>query len=358
MPVSRVTRALILCLYFFAALQFVRYYSKTTVLYLNMPAYLAGQERLPFQERVLPIVFLDPIMHSRWIAAHLFHQNGNFTADRGAFYVLSLLALLVAAGITQKLYGLLSPTRTMSLLVFPVFLFAVMWTYSIHSEANFSYPYDMLSLAFFTAGLYAVYQKRFLLLALVVLLGTFNRETTLFLIGIFVLDAASVEGAGAGTPLRARFRLRDLPWVRLLLLCALWLAVKLPLAHTFAHNDGSENFVRIGYNLNLLRPRLLPALLNICGYTLPVVLLLRRDLRPTRFANYLYILPLWFAVMFWSGVLVETRIYGELCSYSAIALVLIIERHLERHLEVQGEAGARERDAGFPAEAPALRRSA
>jgi hypothetical protein len=59
-----------------------------------------------------------------------------------------------------------------------------------------------------------------------------------------------------------------------------------------------------------------------------VVWLLRHRLRPVRFANYLYILPAWFAIMFYTGVILETRIYGELTPYIAVACVLLLERYL------------------------------
>ena len=104
----------------------------------------------------------------------------------------------------------------------------------------------------------------------------------------------------------------------------------MPLAYHFRHNDNSENFVRIATNLGRLKPRLWPTLLNICGYLLPIVIIFRSRLRPLRFANYLYILPFWFMVMFYTGVILETRIYGELCSYTAVAVVLLLEDHVAR----------------------------
>ena len=83
-------------------------------------------------------------------------------------------------------------------------------------------------------------------------------------------------------------------------------------------------------NFGRLRPRLWPSLLNICGYALPAVVMLRSRLRPLRFANYLYILPFWIAIMFYTGVILETRIYGELCSYTAVAVVLLLEEHVRQ----------------------------
>jgi hypothetical protein len=70
------------------------------------------------------------------------------------------------------------------------------------------------------------------------------------------------------------------------------------LPHHFADNDNSENFIRLHDNLHELRLRLLPALLNIYGYTIPLVIVFQRHLTPLRLRNDLFILPIWFAVMF------------------------------------------------------------
>ena len=317
-------------LYACATLQFIRFYSKSTVLYLNMPAYLTGHERIPFQERILPVLLLRPMYHSTWFMHHFAHSNGAFTLEKGPFYIVSLIAFAAAAAYTQRLYRALTVSGALAFMIYPILLFITMWTYVIHSEANFSYPYDLPSLAFFTAGLYYIYTRRFWPLFAVILIGSFNRETTLFLIGIYVIDCATITTETLGltpTARLGRFKLGLIPWQRVALLSIVWLAIKLVLLYSFRHNDASESFLRIHYNVNQLRIRLLPALLNICGYTLPLVLIFAGSLRPRRFANYLFILIPWFAVMFCSGVIVETRIYGELCSFSAIALVLIMERH-------------------------------
>ena len=321
-------------LYGCATLQFIRFYCQSTHFYLNMSAYLAGHERLPFQERVLPILFLRPLSQSTWLMQHLSHAQGIFTPELGPFYLLSLIAMLIAVIYTQRLYSLVTSSGLLSYLVLPIFLFTVMWTYSIHTEANYSYPYDLPSLAFFAAGFYYLYARRFLPFFLVVAVGTFNRETTLFLIVLYIIDSATVETdilAHKHNPV-PKFDLRAVTWTRVLLLSTVWLAIKLTLMHHFAMNDASENFLRIRYNLHQLKPRLLPALLNLCGYTLPLVVLLRKELAPVRFRNYLWILPVWFAVMFCSGVILETRIYGELCPLAAVALVLIMESVVEGRL--------------------------
>jgi hypothetical protein len=334
--------AVLVFLYGCATLQFIRYYCKSTDFYLNMTAYLTGRERLPFQERVLPILLLKPMYSSQWLMGHLAHRNGAFTPELGPVYALALVAVLIAGIYTQKLYGLVSSRHSLSFLVYPIFLFAVMWTYAIHSEADFAYPYDLPGVAFFAAGLYYIYKRSYAGLFLVILIGTFNRETTLFLIGIYVIDSASRAVLSprmssqpnmmlsGSTGLKDRFDLRLVSWGRVAVLAVIWASIKLLLTHHFARNSNDENFLRIEYNLRRLNPRLLPALLNICGYTLPLVLLFYKRLKPIRFQNYLWIVAAWLPIMFCSGVLVETRIYGELCPFAAVALVLIIEESATR----------------------------
>lgn len=330
-------------LYVCAALQLIRYYVVSTTFYLKMPRYLHGGERLPFQERVLPIYLMWPINHSTFLMTHLAHPQKGFdapsaaTTETLAFYLVSLASFSLACYMVHRLYMAVTQTGALAMLVVPVFMVLTLWTYVVHIDANFSYPYDMPSLAFFAGGLLAIYTRRFWPLAAVMLVGTFNRETTLFLVGIYVLDAASrqvpdavLEARKGRLSLAQRFSPRQVPWARAALLLLIWLAVKLPLAYHYRGNDNSENFVRVWTNIGRLRPRLWPALLNICGYILPVVVVLRSRLRPLRFANYLYILPFWIAVMFYTGVILETRVYGELCSFTAVAAVLLLEDYVVR----------------------------
>ena len=316
-------------LYACMALQYVRFYTVSATFYLNLPAYLAGSERLPFQYRVLPAVLTKGLYGVHILHTTGMHSEGAFTAERGPLYILSLVGLVVAALFTQALYNVLTRTRSLQYLVFPVLLYTMMWTYSVHVEANFSYPYDFLSVAFFAAGVYFIVKRQFLPLLVVLTIGTFNRETTLFLIGIFVLDSASTGLTAPTGDWRDRFSLKQIPWLKASLLLVAWLSIKLWLAHHYAGNDRSEDYVRLRYNLGELKPRLWPALLNTCGFMLPVVLLFHTDIKPLRYRNYLWIIPVWFAAMFYAGVIVETRIYGELCPYVTVALALILENRLE-----------------------------
>ena len=319
-------------MYLVITLQFIRVYGYSTTFYLRLPAYLSGHERLPFQMRLLPVFFYDLFYKSPWMMKHIMtHVSGAFSPQNGPLFWLSLLSLSACCYFITKLYNAVSLTRSLGVLVYPFFLVTVMLTYSNHVEQNFSYPYDFAAIAFFTAGLYFIYTRQFVPLLLVMILGTLNRETTLFLIGIYALDAATVAGTDANgsmerLPIWKRLSLGQILWLRLILLSAVWIGIKLALGYAFRNNDHSEDYSRLSENLHRLSPRLLPAMLNLCGYLLPVVWVLRRYVRPTRLGNYIYIVPFWLVVMFKTGIIVEVRIYGELCSYAALACVLLLEQ--------------------------------
>ncbi len=318
-----------------AGYQFVRCYVSFPYFYLRLPQYFSGTERLPFQLRVLPILILKPLGRNHLIQRISAARFGPLhNPDRLAFFLLSLVSFAILCYFLVKLYRVLSPSRRLEFLLFPTFFFILTWTYILHIEQNFSYPYDLPSLAFFTAGLYYIYLRRFLPLVVILAIGTFNRETTLFLIGIYMLDAASIP-SDRTAKWRARFDLSRISWTRVAYLAAIWLAIKLPLALIFRYNDRSEDYLRIHDNIiRLLKPFYWPAALNLGGYLLPFVLLFRRRILPQRFANYLYILGPWFLIIFCSGVILETRVYGELCGYLAVAVVLIFEQYIESLVEV------------------------
>ena len=310
-----------------AGYQFIHYYVSYPFFYLHLPEYFSGRERLPFQLRILPILFLRPLGHSRLLARIAAGRAGPLhNPDRIAFLLLSLISLAIACLYLVKLYKAVSPGRQLHFLVLPTFIFIAIWTYILHVEQDMSYPYDLPALAFFTAGLFYIYKRRFLPLVLIVLIGTFNRETTLFLIGIYMIDAASLEAAEWTARWRDRFDVSRIKWSRVAVLMGIWLAIKIPLAFHFRYNDHSEDILRLHENLvRLITPWQWPAALNVGGYLLPFLLLFRARLRPTRFANYLYILVPWVAIIFCTGIILETRVYGELCGYFAVAAVLLLE---------------------------------
>jgi hypothetical protein len=230
----------------------------------------------------------------------------------------NLLCFCLAGYFATKLYRQISPEGKLALLVFPAFLFASMWTYLMRPMFGTNLPYDLPSQAFFAAGLLCIYSRRFWFLLLIIAIGTFNRETTLFLIIIYVIDLFA-----AGDSLS----ISQLPWLRIALLSSIWIAIKLYLGHLYTANDATDSFLRLGVNAHLLIPDNYPQILTACGFLLPVVWIFRRGIPDRRLAAWIYILPIWVGVMIFYGVLNESRIFGELCSLVAVAGVLLLERY-------------------------------
>jgi hypothetical protein len=314
--------------YILGTLQVVRFYMASTP-GIDLEAYLNGTAPLPFQKRYLPAIFIRYMLQIPPLVRFLLkHHIVLSPPARGCSLILSTIALGLAGYLTVRLYRAVAPHGRMQAFVYPLLLICTLLSYAVHVEQNTYLPYDLPSLAFFTGGLLCIYTRRFWPLFGVVFLGTINRETTLFLVFLYLLDAASVPETETATRWRDRFRPSQVPWVRVLLLAVAWLIPALMLSHLFAANDRSQNYLRIAENLRSLYPETWPALLNICGYMLPFVLLFQPSLRPRRFGNYALVVLPWFLTMFAWGLLTETRIYGELVSYTTVASLVLIEQYL------------------------------
>lgn len=318
-PLGRLSRAVIYLLFAFSAYMVPRAYTLLSYHYLVLADYMTGHERLPFQRRVLPMLLLR-LLENIPIPAKLMQGRLGLFANPALIdmFAIDLVAFLLASYFCVLLYRKAAPQGKFGLLVYPIFVHAVVWTYLIHTEQNNYFQYDMLSLAFFAAGLCCIYTRRFSLLVLVLLLGSFNRETTLFFIPLFVLDAA----AGSGWRDWRRF-----PWAKTLVLVVVWLAVRLLLRQFYVDNDASEAYLRVSENLRRLAPQHWAEVLGGCGFLLPVIWLLRRRVPDRRIAAWLTIVPMWVVIMFCYGVLTETRIYGELCPLVAVASALLLDAY-------------------------------
>jgi hypothetical protein len=359
----------VLALYLLMTVQFVSCYLLLGRPYIDLDRFGKGHERLPFQTRLL----LAPLF--RWaqaspILAHYaarlsftgyFFPHGITSAGVVQFW-LDVPCVLVAGWATVRIYRAASRRRLLDWLVYPLFLVLCTVTYILHAVQNFRFIYDMPSLMFFALGLYLIYfRKPVSLLAALFAVATWNRETTL-LIPFFVLSAC-VRGRGdqredgqsarlhgglaavkRAAPETAQFRwqraLRPEVAVPALLMLAYWTAWHLLVFHLFRHN-ASEYYPRIAFNWQCLRRmRYYPQLFSAGGYLLPFVLLLRRRVRDAQLRVWVWMIPCWYAVMAVWGILVETRVFGEVLPVIACAAVLIAEESLaaamQEHTRVEG----------------------
>ncbi len=307
-----------------ATVNFVRYYIVSLMSYLSLRRYALGTERMPFQGRML---LMWPL---RWAgdSALLRRMGSGRTGalrqpELAALNVIGLVAVFAAALLVTRMYRLASKRGDLPYLPWALMIVVCSYNYTGHLEQNFLFPYDLASLAFFTAGIYLIYTRRFAWLLVLFPIATLNRETTLFLIPLVGLDAMATQ-----TGLDWRQLRRGLVLAKLAALSVLWGAVELYVHHRFAGNATEAGF-RVRMNLAWLsHPKFWPAIAGTCAYLLPFLLLLRTRIADERVRAYVLILWPWIAFMFVYGQIVEERVYGELCALVALAATLILEETL------------------------------
>jgi len=338
-------RLLLVLLYVLATIQFAWCYFWLTRPYVNTFLYEQGRERMPFQGRmlmVLPMRLAHSSLVLRWFAS--FFRMSRFWFPRPVHpeviiqALVNVACLLIAGLLTTKIYQASSGRRLLTPLVYPVFLVACAATYMMHTVQNFRFIYDLPSLAFFAGAMYLIYsRKHWAYFAALFIVATINRETTLLLLPLYMINEA-VSCAS----LRWRLLLRSRTLRVVIPLAAFWGAWQLFVRHLFAHNP-SEFYPRIGWNVkSLLVPQAWPQLLSTSAYLLLFVLLMRRRISDPRLRAWLWLLPLWTSFMFIFGILIETRVFGELIPFIVCATMLILEQlletrtgHVERKIELE-----------------------
>lgn len=315
-------------LYLLATVQFVWCYLWQVRPYVTTRLYEQGRERMPFQGRLLMV----PVM--RW--AHGLHWAGSLAAAmHTSMYwfpramqpevivqaIINIACMLVTGAVATDIYRNASPWRLMTPLVYPLVLVLAVATYILHTIQNFRFIYDLPSLALFSIGLWLIYfRKPIWWFAGLFLLATANRETSLLLLAAYLLSAGADEAGFEWRRLASRKTLAVV--VPLAIVWSLW---QLEVRHLFRANP-SEFYPRIWQNIGfLISPRAWPQMLGACCYLLPVIALSRATIRDRQLRAWLWMVLAWFGFMFVYGILIETRVFGELIAYVACASVLMLE---------------------------------
>lgn len=338
----------LLAIYLAATVQLVWCYLWLTRPYVNTALYERGQERMPFQGRCLMILPMRLAHGSTFL--HLLDRI--FRISKFWFpkpvqpevLVQAVLGVLCVAGagyLTTRLYQATSQRQLLTPLVYPLFLVACGTTYVMHTVQNFRFIYDLPSLFFFSAAMYLIYFRKpwgwFVALFVV---ATVNRETTLLLLPLYLVDTMVTSDG-----LEWRRALRREAVLRVVGLLVFWVIWEICVRHIFANNR-SEFYPRLNWNVkSLLVPQAWPQLISACGYMLPFVILLRRRLPNARLRAWLWLMPFWWVFMFAYGILIETRVFGELIPLVVCCSALIGEELLLARLPATIQAG-RQRDKG------------
>ena len=299
-----------------ACLWFARGYCTLRAPYIDLRLYAAGLERMPFQGRDLMRWPMLAAAHLPWLQ--------RATAERVVlrspeFLVMELAAavsLFFAARAAERLYRLALPEAPLPLL--PSALLIVVCLFDFVLDVPFSFPYDLPATAFLGWGVVFIAERRFWALLPVFFFGTWNRETTLFLLGVFLLTAA-LKG-----PRLSWRNLRGEDWLQALTLLCCWLVVIGWQHHHYAGNL-SEAGPRISGNLHhLLNPMLWPNILSVSAFLLPYVYLNRAKVRHAALQASILLLPFWLLLLLSVGQILEARIYGDISVFVAVAAAVIV----------------------------------
>jgi hypothetical protein len=360
----------VLALYLLMTVQFVGCYLFLGRPYIDLGRFGQGYERLPFQTRLL----LAPLFHWAENSPFMIHYASRLSMN-GYFFPhgigpggvvqlwVDVPCVLVAGWATVRIWQAASRRHLLGWLVYPLFLVLCTVTYILHAVQNYRFIYDMPSLMFFALGLYLIYfRKPVTLLVALFAVATWNRETTLLLIPLFLLSAcvrrradspgrtawmepndaercstlSVLREAPAVTWFRWRRALRPEVAAPAVLMLAYWVAWHILVFHLFRHNS-SEFYPRISFNWQCIRRlRYYPQLFSAGGYLLPFLFLLRKRVRDAQLRIWLWIIPCWYAVMAVWGILVETRVFGELLPLITCASTLIAEESLALAMQKRG----------------------
>jgi hypothetical protein len=314
-----------------ASIQIVGFYINRVPSYLNLKRYEMGLERMPFQGRLLmeyPLRWAHSSSTLGSLAAWFNATNMWFPRtvlpEDLAEAVIYLISVLIAGLVARDLYRIHSRTRLLTPYIFPLVLIMVAGSYCLGGMNFFRYVYDLPSLGFFSIGLYLISRKHHpALFALLFVVATINRESSLFLLFFFLASSSIVEG--------------QIVWRRMFnwrfggtatLLAFFWLAWRI---WTERHFAGLRIESGPGILLNfacLLIPFLWPQLVGIAAYTLPTLLIFRREIHSTELRLWLWVFPAWFALMMYFGVILEIRLFGELIPLFACAAMLVAEERI------------------------------
>ena len=284
-----------------------------------------------------------PRVLMRWVYAFAYHltqdkpprfAHGVMSAQLVTVFLIAAVSMFIIIYLTRASIGLLAGKTSAIRWIAPVTVYMCCYQYLLTPQIRAQFPYDVPAVAVFALGIYAILAKQRCLYYPVFVLGTFNRETTLFLPMLFVILALD-ESVPLLTALKrmsvwryAEAAVQFVAWAGIVHWCNV--TTHAVLGPTWA----------VPQNLHFIAsPMHWSTLLSIYGFLwIPYVIFFRR-IGNVNMQRVALLLPLWFIAMFWKADLLEIRVESEWVPYLAICLALIVRNSLLVRTEfVPGEA--------------------
>jgi hypothetical protein len=306
----------------FAAIQFIRSYFFINAPYLDEARYEAGTERIPYQGRILMAYLIKAVDRIALWNRIAFHLRGPLHEPSVlAIAFVGLLSMGVISIVIYRWYRLLSPACLFPWLPFALLLWMMYSTYLARFQEAIYFPYDLLSVAFFTVALFLCFRERYLSLAIVFSIACFNRETV-----IILLLPIGINAWLSWRNTKGRFPLREVSLF--FVLVTVWIGVLAHYYYLFANNPNDlHNHFR--ENLRFLAtPQTWSQILSGAGFLLPVPFLWFQSMPSERMRLYSSLILVWTAFMFLFGVLPESRIFGELIGFLSVYCAIQFETYV------------------------------
>ncbi len=322
---------------FLATVQVVWFYLSWVSPYLHARLFEQGLERTPFQGRMLmmlPMRWAHESLFLNELAARLSRRTLWFESGVSAEGLLQagvdLGCVAITGLVARALYRRASPSGVLTPTIYPLTLVMVVATYCLSTDHHLRMVYDLPSLALFAMGLYVIYFRRSVLFLMsIFVLATINRETSILLLAFFVLSACCVDGE-----FRPKLAFAPRTVLVVLVLAVFWLGWQHWVGLRFAANP-SEASIRWKHNVYLLlNPLTWPQFFSIGAFTVPAILLYRRQIGDPLLRLWLWVLLPWAVLMIVFGIVIETRIFGELIPYLACCFALIAEKLIAERLSL------------------------
>ena len=283
--------------------------------------YAHGGIKMPFQARYLmaPVLRLAHGSAAWTSVAHVL-ENSAQSPEQLALQIVDVSGILVAGYVTTKLRRQFAPKPILDWLPKWILMWIVAVTFVTRYEQALYLPYDLPSLAIFSVGLLFAVTGASVPFVMTVILGTYNRETTVFLVPVWLMLHLPDQTR------RVRIGVAGLTAVVGSLL------VKAQIYHWLsASSTGLE--IIVDANLRTLLPHHLPQTLSVGGYLLWPILLLWRSIADRRIQRIWVALIPFAAAALTVGLWNETRIFGELSVLVACTAAVLLETTIAHHCE-------------------------
>lgn len=179
------------------------------------------------------------------------------------------------------------------------------------------YPYDTPSVLFFTLGLIFIYKKNWFIYYPLFIVATFNRETTVFLVFVFLFT--TIEKNKVKPVLFHAFSQ-----------VLIWMLIKKYLGDLYGNNPGQGYFINFFYiNLSVAtNPLNIIRMASSFGFIWVAVIFYFKLIADKFVERSLLVVFPFLLGMFIVGTITELRIYGELIPVVLSAFLLIVNNLL------------------------------